>query len=224
MKYMDETQPEVDKLPHEMNALEFQAWLELEPEHKEQSEDGQYFHVPIAFLEPDLRKTYGGRIEIKIKTWRETLGAFVIEIRLKVFHPVYKEWLSYDGIAAVPMHSVTPGEWVGSTKAVQIDEMKTGVPSAYSIAIQNAAKKIGRRFGSDINRVSTPANKLKPEEKKAKAIDDRITMLIEGAENIAELNEMLPHLGENEAYQKAFNDKLQTFKNSKTTTRKTTKK
>lgn len=213
---MEETeQSQPTKLPSEMNAQEFQDFLEMQPDHKELSEDGAYYHVPIAFLEPDLRYTFNGQINIKIKSFREYFGSIVIHVRLKVFHPVYKLWQCYDGIAATPIQSIIEGEWKNTTKLNQIDEMKTGVPAAYSTAVQNAAKKIGKRFGSDVNRMSTPANKGKQkpdEEKKKQHFDERITMLIDGAENLSELNEVLPHIGDNEEYEKAFNKKLNSLK------------
>lgn len=204
------------KLPSDMNADEFQQWLEMEPDHKEVSEDGSYLHVPIGYLEPDLRFTFNGKLKIKIKDIKEMFGATVLHIRMKVFHPVHKIWLKYDGIAAIPIEGEKPGEYKGSVKTLVLDEMKTGVASCYSEAIKNAAKKIGKRFGSDLNRVNKPGN-TKPDkaEVKKKAVNSRVQSLIDDCTSIAELNSIISELPSSEEVQQALNKKLTSLKKSK---------
>lgn len=202
------------KHPSAMSEEEFRAYLEEDPAHIEKAEDGEYQHVPIAFLEPDLRYTFDGKIEIVVKGYREMFGAIMLHVRLKVFHPVHKIWLKFDGMAASNIEGIEAGEWKGTTKSRLLDDMRTGVPACYSVAIQNAAKKIGKRFGSDVNRTSKPGEpKETPEVTKKKKVDDRILSLIDDCETTEELNKLLPQLPNGEEVQQALNKKLLSLKN-----------
>lgn len=212
-----DTQNQEKTMPSQMTELEFANWLEMEPEHKEKSEDGDYYHVPIGYLEPDLRFTFNGDLDITIKKFKITEGILTIVVRLQVFHPVKQKYMRYDGIAWTVYQSVQPGDFKGSTRLVSIENMKPEIAACYSEAIKNASKKIGKRFGSDINRVNAPG-KAKPEkaEVKKKAMDSRVSMLIDQCTSIKELNELIPTLPPNtEEVQQALNNKLKTLKKQK---------
>lgn len=199
-------------IPEELEA--FNILIEQAPEHSEQSEDGSYLLVPIAYLEPDLRFVYKGAVQVTIQSQTEMFGAVCMCIRLKVFHPYYKEWFEYDGTAAIIIESEQPGEYKGSTKTLVANDIKTGVAQCYSEALKNAAKKIGPRFGSDLNRTRKPGRQSKEDvaEKKTKVIDKRYLNLIEACETIAELNKVIPDLPSTPEIQKALNLKLTSLK------------
>lgn len=211
---MSETTTQIS--PSKMTEEQFSAWLEMEPEYKEKSEDGDYFHVPIGFLEPDLRATFEGRLKIKIKETIQIFGSVTLHIRIKVFHPVHKIWLKYDGIASVLIENVKAGKYEGSTDVQVVNEIKTSIAVCYSEAIKNAAKKIGKRFGSDLNRINKPG--VIKEDKvqvKKKAVNSRIESLIDQCATIAELNAIMPDLPNTEEVQQALNNKLKTLKKQK---------
>lgn len=202
--------------PAKMTEEQFMSWLEMEPEHTEKSEDGDYLHVPIAYLEPDLRTTFNGDIEIIIRKMKIKQGLLTIIVRLKVFHPVKKKYLKYDGIAGTLLQKIEEGAYKGSTKVTTLETIKPEIAACYSEAIKNASKKIGKRFGSDINRVHAPG-KAKPEkaELKKKAIDSRVEALIDSCSTIPELNQIIPQLPNTEEVQQALNNKLKTLKKQK---------
>lgn len=204
-----------EKFPSLMDDEQFQAWLEMEPEHKEKSEEGDFYHVPIGYLEPDLRFTFEGDIEITIRKQEIIEGLLTLVVRLKVFHPVKKKYLKYDGIASAYIQRVEEGTFRGSTKVVFDESIKATVAACYSEGIKNAAKKIGKRFGSDINRVNVPGQKLKPEEIKHNQEHKRILVLINDAETIPELNKYIDLIGKDDLLQKAFTKKLNTLKKTK---------
>lgn len=201
--------------PSEMSADEFQAFLEMEPPNKEKSDEGDFFHVPIGYLEPDLRATFEGKIKIKIKQTIQMFGSVTLHIRIKVFHPVHEIWLKYDGIASVLIENVKPGQYEGSTKVQIVDELKTAIAACYSEAIKNGAKKIGKRFGSDLNRVNKPGAKPDKVEIKKKAVDHRAQTLIDDCTSIADLNAIMPQLPNTEEVQQALNKKLTSLKKPK---------
>ncbi len=153
----------------------FNEKLDEEPakEHTEKSEDGDYHHIPIAFLEKDLKDVFDGAVQIIIKQQQQMFGAVTMFIDLQVFHPVYYEWLTFSGTAAVVIESEKPGEYKGASKVLIMDDIKTAIALCYSEAIKNAAKKIGRRFGSDLNRVNKPGNKSNYDEQPEKYVFDK---------------------------------------------------
>lgn len=200
------------KSPADMNEAEFQGWLEMAPTNTEASEDGLYLHVPIAYLEPDLRNTFQGNIEITIKKQTIIDGILTIIVRLKVFHPVKKIYLKYDGIAGTILQNISAGKFEGTTKITTVEYIKPEIAACYSEAIKNAAKKIGKRFGSDINRVNKPGAKPIKETVKKKAVDNRVLTLINDCESIEELNRLLPTLPSTPEVQDALNEKLTSLK------------
>lgn len=213
---------QLTELFKKLNGSEFEERLEaydilinLPPEHSELSEDGEYSLVPIAYLEPDLRKIFSHGLQITIKSQQEMFGAICTTIQLKVFHPVYKSWFKYDGTAAMIIEVISAGKYEGSTNVVMKD-IKTAIAIGYSEAVKNAAKKIGPRFGADLNRKRTPA-RAKAEKAKDQATheSERILHLINDAESIPELNKLIDQIPTNEEFQKAFSNKLKSLKNQK---------
>lgn len=160
----------------ELQLIEFNANINKDPENARSSEDGSYNHVPIGFVEADLRVVYNGLISVKIKSQQEMFGAVTMCVRLKVFHPVYRVWQSFDGTAGVMIEQHAAGDWKGSTKVIQLEEIKTGIALCYSEAIKNAAKKIGPRFGSDINRTNAPGKQAPPPNTATNPDFDRSTL------------------------------------------------
>ncbi|MEL4307408.1 hypothetical protein [Joostella sp. CR20] len=81
-------------------------------------------------------------------------NSVVISVNLKVYHPILGQWLTYSGIGAVPVEvqkGAHPTDW---TK-INSKALHKNVPAAMSFAVNNAAKKIGKLFGSHLNRNET---------------------------------------------------------------------
>lgn len=167
---------------------EFNNLLSQEPEHSEPSEDGTYLLVPIAFLEPDLNFIYDGAINIKIREQKEMFGAVCMFIDLEVFHPIFEIWQTFSGTAAVVIESEKPGDYKGSSKVLVTENIRTAIASCYTECIKNAAKKIGIRFGKDLNRTSKPSNKMIKTKRSQEEIQaERLTHLINDCSTIKEL-------------------------------------
>lgn len=201
----------------QMSAKEFQDWLEMDPPHVEPSQEGDYSHIPIAYLEPDLRYTFCGDINFKVKELYIKDGQIFMIVRIKAFHPVLKKYLKYDGVAAMATFTHA-GEYKGATRSLSGEEIKPEFAACYSEGIKNAAKKIGKRFGSDINRVNAPGKpngKPPKEEVQKKAVDSRVQVLIDDCESIEDLNKVMPTLPNTEEVQKALNSKLKQLKSKK---------
>ncbi len=81
-------------------------------------------------------------------------NSIVISVHLKVFNPILGTWMTYAGVGAVPI------ELKGGSDPTDFSQMNSkamhkNVPAALSFAVNNAAKKIGKLFGSHLNRNET---------------------------------------------------------------------
>lgn len=81
-------------------------------------------------------------------------NSIVISVNLKVFHPLLGQWLSYAGVGAVPIEVEKDAHPTDFTK-INSKALHKNVPAALSFAVNNAAKKIGKLFGSHLNRDET---------------------------------------------------------------------
>lgn len=123
------------------------------------NDTGEVFkYVPISFIENDLRKQFFGLVQFEIIESKLVINEIVCQARIKVFHPVLMQWLNYDGIGSGVLqmdakdhlgNRTNLGEFLSYKKK---NAAKLAAPIAYAEAIKNAAKKIGKRFGGDLNR------------------------------------------------------------------------
>lgn len=71
-------------------------------------------------------------------------------IRLHYKHPI-SGWTWQDGYGAVPVKT-DAGKSASDMAAIKNDAIMTGLPAAESFAVKDAAEKIGKLFGKDLNR------------------------------------------------------------------------
>ena len=81
-------------------------------------------------------------------------NSVVVSVNLKVFNPLIGQWLSYAGIGAVPIEVKKDAHPTDFTQ-INPKAMHKNVPAALSFAVNNAAKKIGKLFGSQLNSTET---------------------------------------------------------------------
>jgi hypothetical protein len=116
------------------------------------SDNAQY--LPIRKIE-DLLRSFFGTYQVEMIGQPHILGnSVVISVHLKVFHPILREWLTYAGTGAVPIElekGATPLQF----ELIKAKGLHKNIPAAKAYAISNAAKSIGRVFGSDLNNDET---------------------------------------------------------------------
>ncbi len=81
-------------------------------------------------------------------------NSIVISVNLRVYNPLLGHWLNFPGVGAVPIEmekNAHPTDW----EKVKPKALHKNAPAALSFAISNAAKKIGRLFGSHLNSSET---------------------------------------------------------------------
>lgn len=130
----------------------FTATLNTPPNPVKVLKHEGYDYIPISMIEKDLDKVFFGLVQYEIISYQQILNEFVVHARIKVFHPVKQEWLNYDGIGA-GMFQQTAKTPIADFYIHKLKNAgKITVPNAYAEAIKNGAKKIGKRFGADLNR------------------------------------------------------------------------
>lgn len=145
------------KLPSEMTLQEFNDLVNQppNPEHIKTSDEG-YKHIPIAYLEADLRYCFEGRVEFQKTPTRQLFNAVDCDAIIKVWHPVLNVYQEFYGTGTVLIETVTQGKYADTTTVVKSKDESMATGMAYAEGKKSAARQIGRRFGSDLNRDNAP--------------------------------------------------------------------
>lgn len=136
-------------------------------------------YIPIQRIEWLLTKVFI-RWNVEIKNVQLIANSVVVAITLNYKDPLNNEWLKQDGVGAMPLQT-DKGASANDWTKIKASAVQMGAPAAESYAIKDAAEKIGKIFGKDMNRADAVAygnitNFEKPEETLTKAKE----LLIEG--------------------------------------------
>ena len=110
-----------------------------------------YKYLPIERVEWLLTAIFQ-RWRVEVKDVKQVANSVVVTVRLHVFNPITGEFDYQDGVGACPLQVDK-----GSASAIDWSKIKTGAvqmsaPSAETYAIKDAAEKLGKLFGKDLNR------------------------------------------------------------------------
>ena len=114
-------------------------------------------YLPIRCVEELLRQIFPAW-QVEQNGQPQLIGnSIVVSVHLKVYHPILQDWLTYAGVGAFPI------QLKRGSKPLDFDNIITtalhkNVPAALSFAVNNAAKKIGKIFGSHLNSTETIYN------------------------------------------------------------------
>ena len=86
-----------------------------------------------------------------IKSITVIANSIVAIIRLYVLNPITNEWEWTDGVGAAPIQTESGAAATDFSK-VNTAAVQMAAPAAESYAIKDAAEKLGKIFGKDINR------------------------------------------------------------------------
>lgn len=119
-----------------MTSEQYLALINAYPCGVKDADDGDYKFIPISIIEALLDAVFGGSWSFDFD--RETFGkGYVIgKGRLMYQHPVTGMWITKSGTAGMVL-----------SKEITMD-----YPRIEAAVLLNAAKKIGRAFGRDLNR------------------------------------------------------------------------
>lgn len=107
-------------------------------------------YIPIERVEWLLRTIYQ-RWEWQVIDYKVVANSICVHGRLRVQEPVTLEWIEMDGLGAVPIQ-VRSGSSPADFTAIIPNAIQKNLPAAESFALKDAAEKLGRVFGSNINR------------------------------------------------------------------------
>lgn len=161
-----------------LNQQPAETWMKPHPTAtKKVTVNGEKRDVPIMYLPIERVEWLLTRIfiqwKVEIKEVQMIANSVVVTVRLHYQDPLSSEWLWQDGIGAAPLQTAKDAgaiDWAQIKSAA----VQMGAPAAESYAVKDAAEKIGKLFGKDMNRADQIAYGLitdfeKPEDKLEKA-------------------------------------------------------
>lgn len=157
-------------------------WLKSTP-------DGKAKYIPVSIIENQLRQDYNGLVQYELLSERRELNEYIVTARVKVFHPIIMQWMSFDGIGSVVIMQDKDASLDSFNSTKKKNALQLNAPKAYAEALKNAAKKIGVKYGANINREADDAANYEPETLVNNAIDEAIPKM-QNCTTLAELKDV----------------------------------
>lgn len=107
-------------------------------------------YIPIERIEYLLTRIFL-KWYVEIKSFQVAANSLVVTVRLFYQDVLTSEMLWQDGIGAAPLQT-DKGAGAVDFNAIKSDAVMKAAPAAESYAIKDAAEKIGKIFGKDLNR------------------------------------------------------------------------
>lgn len=107
-------------------------------------------YIPIERIEYLLTRLFL-KWWVEVKEIKTIANSCVVTVRLHYQNIENMEWSSQDGIGAAPIQTES-GSGAMNWDKVRSDAVMKSAPAAESYAIKDAAEKIGKIFGKDLNR------------------------------------------------------------------------
>lgn len=128
--------------------------LGREPDERHVTKDERegFLYLPISHVESLLDSIFDGLWKTSDFRYQVVGNEIIGSITLSVFHPVAGEWIDRTGAASVPIQQKS-GSAVTDFDAKIKNALVKDFPHLLSDCIKNAAKKLGRAFGRDLNRL-----------------------------------------------------------------------
>lgn len=189
-----------------MKVLEsFTAKLNDKPLTTQKTPDGKAQYIPIGIIETELSKDFAGLVQYEVISERRELNEYIVHARIKVFHPVIMQWISYDGIGVSLIMQNKDTSIDQFTSAKKPNALEMNAPKAYSEAIKNAAKKIGKKYGQDINRkFEDEYEPIYSGEEERERIKEQIIQC-KTIEELTAFRDSYPDMKDNEKFRGALN-------------------
>lgn len=109
-------------------------------------------YVPVEVVEEALRQIFFRQVDFEIKNSYRDLNSFIVVARISYKDPVSHETRVIDGIGAKALQQDKGAKVNQFNDTMKFNALEMGVGIAYSRAVKNAAKKLGKVFGANLNR------------------------------------------------------------------------
>lgn len=107
-------------------------------------------YIPVEIIELLLTRIFQ-EWRVEVRREGQLAQSIYTTIRLHYKDPIDGEWRWQDGTGAVPLQTDS-GKTAADLSAIKSNAVTLGLPAAESFALKDAAEKIGRLFGKDLNR------------------------------------------------------------------------
>lgn len=128
-------------------------WVKVHPIIKTQTASGEYVpyvYLPVERVEWLLTNIFL-KWRVEVKDVKLIANSVCVTVRLHYYDHSSKEWHWQDGIGAAPLQT-NQGAGATDFNAIKSSAVQIGAPAAESYAFKDAAEKIGKLFGKDMNR------------------------------------------------------------------------
>lgn len=109
-------------------------------------------YVPVEVVEEALRQVFFRQVDFIIKQSYRDLNSFIVVASIQYKDPITNDLRVIDGIGAKALQQEKGAAIYDFNTSMKSNALELGVGNAYSRAVKNAAKKLGKLFGSDLNR------------------------------------------------------------------------
>ena len=147
-----ELKQDANKLNILLNQPPAKAWIRLHPMATKKV-GGQFVpieYIPIERIEWLLTRIFT-RWNVEVRSIQQIANSVCVVVRLYYLDVLSNEMLWQDGIGAAPLQT-DQGAGATDWNAIKSASVQIGAPAAESYAVKDAAEKIGKLFGKDINR------------------------------------------------------------------------
>lgn len=153
LQQSDETAFKADDFLQLVNRPCPAEWLKDHPmvKIKVRGQWQQLKYLPIDKVRWLLTRAFGAFVKEEILSVQQHFNSEVVTVRLHYCIPGTNVWLYQDGVGAVSVQT-DKGEAAANLGAIKADGVMKAAPAAASFAVSNAAAKIGKVFGGDINK------------------------------------------------------------------------
>jgi hypothetical protein len=107
-------------------------------------------YIPIERVEWLLTNIFI-RWRVEILDAKLIANSATVTVRLHYRDPITGEWDWMDGLGAAPLQT-DKGQGATDWAHIKSDSVMKGLPAAESFAVKDAAEKLGKLFGKDLNR------------------------------------------------------------------------
>ena len=108
-------------------------------------------YIPVHIIEYLLTSIYT-KWRLEIKNYSVIANSVVCCVRLHVLDPISGEWDWQDGIGASPIQTKQGAAATDFTQ-VNTNAVQMAAPASETYAFKDAAEKLGKLFGKDLNRI-----------------------------------------------------------------------
>lgn len=132
-------------------------WIKKHPTAKVErlNEHGQKVKVPAEYIPIEriewLLINVFLKYKVSIKNVQLIGNSVCVTVRLYYYDHIAKVWHWQDGVGAAPLQTDS-GSGVNNAATMKSHAVMLAAPAAESYAIKDAAEKIGKLFGKDLNR------------------------------------------------------------------------